>query len=498
MATWQPKDSDYLAIIQEQNPWHTLDRVPEELARPNQRPLADVLWQLLLYPPLRRHQIILGPRRVGKTTVMYQTVQMLLNNGIRSDRLWWLRLDHPLLMEISLGVLVKLVMEAARATPSEPLILFLDEVTYAEKWDLWLKTIYDEQWPVRLVGTSSATAIIRDHGTESGVGRWNELFLGPYLFSEYLVLREMEIKKSDCAATLGETLPLFRNVVSEQIEAARRSFMITGGFPELVLQKTSGDEASDLFRSQQVLRNDAIEKAIYKDIPQAFQVQDPTKLERLLYTLAGQITGVLSPSTIGTDVALSDVSVDKYLKYLERAFIVFTLPNYSKHEESVQRRGRRVYFVDGAVRNAALLRGLAPLKSPEEIGLLLENLVAAHLFSLSQLAGVRVYHWRQGTCEVDLVYDHPSDPLAFEITGSRRHKIVGMEEFQKRFPKFRGRCYVVSPAFSYRAPKETIPGQLSLDSLLIAIGKQAAKALDSRLGVHREGVGRQMKLKFHE
>lgn len=500
MATWKPTDDDFLAAIIEQNPWHSLGKVPEELARPTHRPLADVLWQLLLRPQLRRHQVILGPRRVGKTTAMYQTVQMLLKNGVEPNRLWWLRLDHPLLMEISLGQLVKTVLKVTRSTPDNPVYLFLDEVTYSSKWDLWFKTMYDEQWPVRLVGTSSATAAMRERGAESGVGRWNELYLGPYLFTEYLDLREIELPQGRHGASLSESFAGYDNQpfreAAEAVESARRQFMITGGFPELALQASSGDEASDLFRSQQVLRSDAIEKAIYKDIPQAFQIQDPTKLERMLYTLAGQITGLLSPQTIGTDIALSDVSVDKYLKYFERAFLVFTLPNYSHQEETVQRRGRRIYFVDGAVRNAALLRGLGPLKSPEEFGLLTENLAAAHLHALSQLAGVRLYHWRHKQDEVDLVYDHPSDPLAFEITASHRHGTRGIAAFQSQFPRFKGRCYLVSPALSYKPPIDDSPGYLPLDAFLVAVGREAAKSLDLRLGIQRERDGTQLRLRF--
>jgi hypothetical protein len=50
---------------------------------------------------------------------------------------------------------------------------------------------------------------------------------------------------------------------------------------------------------------------------------------------------------------------------------------YSGGEAQRQRRGRKLYFVNGAVRNAALHRGLAPLSDRGEMGLLLENLAAS-------------------------------------------------------------------------------------------------------------------------
>ncbi len=232
------------------------------------------------------------------------------------------------------------------------------------------------------------------------------------------------------------------------------------------------------------MRNDAVERAIYKDIPQAFGVQSPKLLERMLYTLAGQFTGVLSPKTIcqGLD-GLSQPTFDRYLAYLERAFLVFTLENYSGSEASKQKRGRKLYFVDGAVRNAALQRGIGPLNDMAEMGLLIENLVAGHLHALSQQSQVRVYHWRQGNEEVDLIYDHPERPLAFEIGSSASHHRKGLQAFMERFPRFKGRTFLVAPDLLPRAPGESTGhiGTLPLDLLLLAISAQAERELLRRL-----------------
>jgi hypothetical protein len=424
---------------------------------------------------------------------MYQTVEQLMREGVSASRLWWLRLDHPILLQHDLGSLVKSVVEADGASVDSPSYLFLDEITYAENWDLWLKTMYDEQWPVRIVGTSSATAAIRERGAESGVGRWDEQYLAPYLFTEFLDLREDDPNALLVSpqTSLGKTLDslIARGVAPPRLSELRRRYMITGGFPELLAAKSSDDEASDLFRSQRILRSDAIEKAVYKDIPQAFNIQDPAKLERLLYTLAGQMTGLFSPATLATDVQLNAKTLERYTTFLERAFILFTLPNYAPTEESVQRRGRKIYFVDGAVRNAALLRGLAPLQDPQEMGLLVENLVAAHLNSLSQQSGVRLYHWRRRRSEVDIVYDHPDEPLAFEVTVAGKHTQKGLLDFQQRFPRFRGRCYVVSPDAPLVRPTDGEVGYMPLDLLLLAIGRQAHWALERRTGVRRASDG---------
>jgi predicted AAA+ superfamily ATPase len=419
---------------------------------------------------------------------MYQMVRRMLKAGVPRTRLWWLRMDHPLLMELPLGELAKMAIRSTDATPEKPVFLFLDELTYADKWDLWLKTFFDDAWPVQVAGTSSSTAALRDRRLESGVGRWEEQYLAPYMFGEYLELLGIGHARLDARESLWGTLT---EAISSHTDAGllgepRRRFLLLGGFPELLISTKDRppDDISALLQSQRILRTDAVERAVYKDIPQAFKIDNPLALERVLYTLAGQVSGIISPQSICANLGgLSQATFERYLGYLERAFLVFTVPNYSGSEKSVQKRGRRLYFVDGAVRNAALQRGIAPLTDAPEMGLLMENLVAGHLYALSQQSQVRLYHWRDGNDEVDLVYDHPEQPIAFEVSSSHAHKRDGIRAFMERFPRFAGRCFIVHPNGVAIAPEESSDGigALPVDLLLLASGAHAERELEKRM-----------------
>jgi uncharacterized protein len=488
LVVWRPQPEDLQRVFDEQNPWQRAGRVPAALARPIERPLAKLLWRRLYDDTPHRFQLVLGPRRVGKTTALYQSVRHLLSAGITPSRIWWLRLDHPLLLQESLGDLVRAVLNTAHATADAPVFLMLDELVYTDRWDQWLKTFFDDQWPVRIAATSSATAALRERRLESGVGRWSEQNLTPYLFTEFLALVERD-RPVEVGETLADSLDLLRQGqrADPDLAALRRLFMLVGGFPELLTAtraQPDDDESSRLLESQQVLRTDAVERAIYKDIPQSFGVDNPMMLERLLYVLAAQITGLLSPSNICGDLGLSQPTFDRYLSYLEHAFLVFTLPNYSGREATVQKRGRKLYFVDGAIRNAALQRGLAPLDNPTELGSLVENLVAATLRSLALHTGVRLYHWRDGKHEVDLVFDHPDKPLAFEIGLSPDHTRSGITALAERHRRFKGRCYLVAPQAAVAHAESTASGvgTLPLDLLLQVVGAQAEAALAASLG----------------
>ncbi len=407
--------------------------------------------------------------------------------GVPPNRLWWLRLDHPLLMRFPLDALVRLILDAPGVATDAPIYLFLDELTYAKNWDLWLKTFYDEQWPIRIAGTSSCTAALRDRRVESGVGRWEEQYLQPYLFTEFLELMEHPVRvpvRDTLAHTIRATME--ENVSLEGLGELRRRYLLTGGFPEVLLswRGQAPDDATALLQSQRTLRSDAVERAIYKDIPQAFGVENPMMLERFLYTLAGQVTGLLSPATIGQSLdGMSQQTFDRYLSYIERAFLVFTLTNFSGGEVQRQRRGRKLYFVDGAVRNAALQRGLAPLGDSAEMGMLTENMVAGHLHALSQQSQVRLHHWRDRDAEVDLIYDHPTEPLAFEIGLSPRHAATGLRRFLDRCQRFHGGCYLAAPNAPLVRASDANGGVgvLPLDLLLLAVGAQAERELERRL-----------------
>lgn len=485
---WRPQPEDLQRVFDEQNPWQRRGSVPDSLAREVERPLAQLLWRRLRDDDPHRYQVVLGPRRVGKTTALYQTVRHLINDGIDPSRIWWMRLDHPLLLQESLEDLVRAAIEACGATTEHPAFLMLDELVYTDKWDLWLKTFYDDNWPVRIAATSSATAALRERRLESGVGRWSEQHLTPYLFSEFLDLigRRPHVDISDdLGASVAALAPGRR--ADNDLGAWRRTFMLVGGFPELLTRHPENvieEESDRLLQSQQILRSDAVERAIYKDIPQSFGVDNPLMLERLLYVLAAQITGVLSPSNICKDLGLSQPTFDRYLSYLEQAFLVFTLPNYSGREASVQKRGRKLYFVDGAIRNAALQRGLAPLDNPEEQGTLVENLVAATLRSLALHTGSRLYHWREGKHEVDLVLDHPERPLALEVASSPQHSRTGLQVFAERHPRFRRGTYLVTPQAAVIHPEATPSGvgTVPLDLLLLLASAQAEAALAHGLG----------------
>jgi hypothetical protein len=134
------------------------------------------------------------------------------------------------------------------------------------------------------------------------------------------------------AASLRNLRPASR--AEPELARWRSAFMLVGGFPELLTgarAQADLDESSRLLESQQVLRSDAVERAIYKDIPQSFGVDNPMMLERLLYVLAAQLAGLLSPTKICGELGLKaevDLIYDQHDEPL--AFEIGSSPEHAR------------------------------------------------------------------------------------------------------------------------------------------------------------------------
>ena len=482
--------------IHEQNPWQFGMGVPSELAPRKERRIVPFLSRWLLETRPRHIQVILGPRRVGKTVALYQIIRNLLAEGIDPSRVFFLRFDRPDIATYSLGDIARHVIQASSATTTEPAYLMLDEVIDMEAWDRWLKTFYDENWPLRILATASSRLGLKMGQLESGIDRWQEQSLLPCRILECIELLDVEAElryEISVEPTLEKTLKglLHQDSLVHDLGIYRNLLLSVGGFPgQLTSHIKSGQlplastfEAISFPYHIQLYEN-IVEKTAYIDIPKYSGIRNPEKLERILYVLAGQMAQLLSPQAIGKNIKISEATINNYLNFLELASMVVLLPNYSPSEAKTQRRGRKIYFIDTALRNAILRRNVSLSSDPTEYGHVIENLVVSSLQSLAEQTRFRLYYWRNGKHEVDVIYDDVNGPLAFEVGLSSNHSLSGLSALIEKYSKFHGNSYLVSPQPDFIAA-QTSPngiGKLPLDLFLLAVDLQASHALKRRFG----------------
>ena len=511
------EDESFRYALSGLNPWHETGVIGRDRVPPVERRLAQLLWRRLLGEGLRRYQVIQGPRRVGKSTVLRQTVRRLLASGVEPGRIWWLQMDNPDVKRHNLRAVMEHVIAASGAAPEQPAYVMIDEIARAEQWDLWLKSFYDDSWPVEVLATASSIERLRGAHLESGIGRWDEQTLLPCSFSEFIELcplRSPHTPPPAPAATgrFSETLEALPPAAyaSRELDDARNILMLIGGWPDLLLQTRAeldapaqepprgpdappdrasrGDVLADnVRRAQDRLRSEVVDRVIFRDIQESVDVENPARLRDLLHVLAGQVGGVMSPEKISRSLGVSQPTVRRYSELLADSYLIFSLPNYSENEQATQRRGRKVYFWDSAVRNAVLSRATTPLSRPTEHGQLLENLAASALRALGETTSTRVCYWRRGAHEVDLVYHDRNDPVAFEIATSARHSRAGLRALAESHGEFAGRCYLVAPDAELVPPRHTGDGvgSIPFNAFLLGVGAQIQLAAENHVGLPR-------------
>lgn len=491
---------DVIFAIGQQNLWQSGGKVPARLAPDTERTIANSLYQWLKHADSRHIQIILGPRRVGKTVVLHQVVRKLLADGVDPSRIFFLRLDDIEFKNISLGKLARYVWQASGASEERPAYLLLDEVVLMEDWDRWLKTFHDDLWPLRIVATSSARTGLKIGQTESGLDRWREQYMQPCgLFETLKLLGKLPeaMHEIPVAETLRATLAEIHNFTQPgvELETYRNMLMQVGGFPG-VLTSLQAVEQPDLFGRDDVdifppprqiqLYEDVVQKSIYIDIPKYFGITDPSSLEAIVKRVAKQMGTLWEPANVSQELGISATTLNNYTMYLEQASLVVLLPNYPSGGMQPRARGRKLFLIDSALRNATLLTKVTAQSDPADFGHMLENMVVSALFSLAEQARCHLHHWRYGKggqYEVDVIYNDFNGPLAFEVGSSPKSSLPGLRALIDKYPQFKGGCYLITPNSPIR-PAETSPtgiGSLPLDTFLLATDAQAMHALNRRL-----------------
>ncbi|MDA8066391.1 MAG: AAA family ATPase [Thermaerobacter sp.] len=180
---------ELIGALRQLNPWWVAKQVPDNLA-PSIRRLAFHESLHLLSTPTRRAIFLSGARRVGKTTVLYQLAGDFLKRGTAPVNILYLSFDHPFLKLAGIRRLLDLYEQEVGPRPGGQLLL-LDEVQYADDWELWVKQLVDREPVWRIAAAGSATVLLSESLVESGTGRWVTVQVPPLSFYEFLALRKV-------------------------------------------------------------------------------------------------------------------------------------------------------------------------------------------------------------------------------------------------------------------------------------------------------------------
>src|ERR1700744_5060697 len=85
-----------------ETPWWDSGVIPEQYSRLKKRLYFDLLYKQLKQNEVHRAMVLMGPRRVGKTVMLYQAIGELINNGLSPRKICYLSVDAPIYNNIGL------------------------------------------------------------------------------------------------------------------------------------------------------------------------------------------------------------------------------------------------------------------------------------------------------------------------------------------------------------------------------------------------------------
>lgn len=173
------------------NPWWTENEVAPYYAEMHPRLYLDIFYPLVHGMDIRRAIILMGPRRVGKTVMLYHTIQRLIADGVSPQNIIYISVETPIYNKILLEQLFNLAKHALGKTDSkESFYVFFDEIQYLKDWEVNLKSLVDTYHNVKFVASGSAAAELKKRSDESGAGRFTDFNLPPLTFYEYVHLKD--------------------------------------------------------------------------------------------------------------------------------------------------------------------------------------------------------------------------------------------------------------------------------------------------------------------
>jgi len=283
------------------NPWWFNRRFDIGIERPK------YIARLLKSLAHKRVVLVVGSRRVGKTTLLYQLVSKLLKKGISPNHILYVLMDHPQISAIKIHDLVKEFRQQFNLDRKTKIYLFFDEIQYVPDWEREIKALYDtENVKVFISGSASSQLIIKGSYL---TGRIEKINVYPLDFNEFLLFKKVKVSE----------------VETYKLEKYTDEYLKIGGYPEYVLE---GNPA---------YFSDLVNNILFKDIVSLYKLRNPQLLKDLILLLSDRAGHHTTYAKLASILSLKVDTVKEYVFYLKNTFLVDELPRFTSS------RGARIY-----------------------------------------------------------------------------------------------------------------------------------------------------------
>ncbi|MBN2251617.1 MAG: ATP-binding protein [Candidatus Altiarchaeota archaeon] len=377
------------SVLERQNPWWF------------EREFDCGIDRLAFFPKIGRFMavpevlILLGARRSGKSTILFQVIRDLLSKGVAADSVLFVNLEEPFFQSRAKDP--NLIPELFDSYFSQfpragKFFVFLDEAQNNDYWSAAVKSFYDSGRDVKMILTGSTSSLVESTAASRLSGRYFSVRVHPLSYTEFLGFA------GGGRLTVAEKRSRFD------------VYLKYGGFPRVVLEKDSG-------LKQDLLKN-YFQTIYLRDIIYPHKLRNNREVFDLLYYALSNIGKPFSYTNAAKALSLSPDTVREYLSYAEDSYLLFSV---SKYDDSVKKQivnPRKIYCLDTGIVNAV------SFQFSENRGRLLENLVHAHLRRRHEEI---YYHRGEHECDF-LVREGRRIVSALQVSSSIRDAAVKKRE----------------------------------------------------------------------
>lgn len=412
--------------IQTDHVWWTQMKIPfyNELKK---RKYYPGFFELITQTTLHRAVVLMGPRRVGKTVMMYQAVQDLLQEGVNPVKILYFSLDTPIYTNITPEELIQLALDQHKTT-IEGCYIFFDEIQYLKNWAIHLKSLVDRNRKTKFIASGSAAAALRMKSVESGAGRFSDFFLPPLTFAEYIDLNEYDYLLEETEVDFMGPRKFYRSTEIDQLNQHFRDYINFGGFPEIALN------AQEVKNPELIIQKDITEKVIMKDLPGLFGIENILELQQFFNVLSYRTGEILNYKNVSEETKTDNKTVKKYIEYLESAFLIKVL----QRVDVTAKRFKNITQFKIYLTNPSLFTGLFGKvnEGDERFPHLVETAIFAQYLHRNYHF-LRYASWKRNGIEgeVDLIQLSPNFQKAFwalEVKWSDSPRVDKLKYFMKK------------------------------------------------------------------
>jgi len=332
---------------------------------------------------------ISGVRRCGKSFLMKQMINALLDQGVPPQNILFANLEFPaMLRDPSTKVLDELVETYRKLKqPTGKVYLFFDEIQTIRQWEVWMKSRYDlHKGMMKFVITGSNSRLLSSEFASLLSGRVIEKRLFPFSLKEILDVHAIP------HATIQEQM-----IYKAQILHFFDLYLQVGGMPEVVLCNSS-ELRSELLASY-------FNGIIYKDIVPRFGIRDSLAIQNLSLYALENVTSLMNFKKVADAVHTTRDNVRDFLYYLHQAYLNFLVQKFDFSSRSRVLSQKKCYAIDTGFVNTLTLRF-----SPNR-GKLLENCVFLELKKRYE----EVFYYRNaGECDF-IIYHQQKGSIAVQV-----------------------------------------------------------------------------------